>query len=171
MATRNRIRLRRIETEAEGYLELGMPQHALDALARLGEPAKFSSHAFFLWGDALKDLQRYTESLVPLAQAARIAPSDIRAWLAMGWCYKRLGRIDLAIEALQNALASTPGEAILHYNLACYYSLAGDKNLALAHLAEALILDPRYRDLISTEHDFDPIRSDADFQMLTSVIV
>ena len=34
VSSKNRIRRTKIEREAEGYLELGMPQHALDALRR-----------------------------------------------------------------------------------------------------------------------------------------
>jgi hypothetical protein len=72
---------------------------------------------------------------------------------------------------LEEALAVAPEEAIVHYNLACYFSLAGNKGRALAHLAEALSIDPTFRDRIGEESDFNAIRSDADFQALTSVIV
>ena len=122
MATRSRIRLRRIEAEAEGYLELGMPHHALEVLARLGDPTAFSSHALYLQGEALKTLGRHAEALVPLTEAARRAPGKIHVWLSIGWCQKRMGRIRAAIEALEEALAVAPGEAIVHYNLACYFS-------------------------------------------------
>jgi hypothetical protein len=50
--------------------------------------------------------------------------------------------------------------------LACYLSLAGDKGRALRHLARALELDAEYRALADAESDFDPIRSDPDFQAL-----
>jgi Flp pilus assembly protein TadD len=168
---RSRIRLRQIEAEAEGYLELGMPHHVLETLARLGDATALSSHALYLQGEALKTLGRYAEALVPLVEAARIAPGKVHVWLSIGWCQKRIGRIRAAIEALEEALAVAPGEAIVHYNLACYFCLAGNKSRALAHLAEALLIDPAYRDRIGDESDFDAIRADADFQALTSVIV
>ena len=171
MAVRNRIRLRQIQTQAEGYLELGMPQHALDVLARLGDPANFNSHALYLWGDALQTMGRFAEALIPLGRAAKIAPENIHVWLSMGWCHKRTGNIDLAIEALEEALAVDPGEAIVHYNISCYLCLVGDKTRALYHLSEALAIDPEYRDLIEKERDFDSIRSDPEFQLLTNIIV
>lgn len=171
MAVRNRIRLRQIQTQAEGYLELGMPQHAIETLARLGDPANFNSRALYLWGDALQVMGRFGEALVPLARAAKIVPENIHIWLAMGWCHKRTGDIDLAIEDLEEALAVEPGEAIIHYNLSCYLCLVGDKTRALYHLSEALSINPEFRDLVESEHDFDSIRSDPEFQMLTKVIV
>ena len=171
MAVRNRIRSRKLQTQAEGYLELGMPQHALDVLARLGDPSNFNSQALYLWGEALQKMGRYAEALIPLGRAAKIMPDDIHIWLALGWCHKRTGDIDLAIDALEEALAVDPGEAIVHYNLSCYLCLVGDKLRALYHLGEALAIEPDYRDLIEAEHDFDSIRSDPEFQLLTNIIV
>ena len=56
--------------------------------------------------------------------------------------------------------------AVVHYNLACYYSLAGDKEEALSWLARAIRLDASFRDQVAKESDFDPIRNDPDFQYL-----
>jgi len=72
---------------------------------------------------------------------------------------------------LEEALQVEPGDALLHYNLACYWSLAGGKRRALKYLAAALRIDSEYRDLVDAEHDFDPIRDDPDFVSLVSVIV
>lgn len=171
MRARNRIRLRQVERQAEGYLELGMPQHALDALARLENRADFSAAAYYLRGEAFRAMERYEEGLVPLREAAELAPEDVRVWLAMAWCHKRTGRLDLAIEDLEEALRVEPGEALIHYNLACYLSLAGNKRRALTYLAQALAIDSDYRRLVDDEPDFDPIRSDPEFQALTSIIV
>lgn len=152
-------------------MELGMPQHALDALARLGDPSNFSSRALCIWGEALQTMDRFAEALIPLGRAAKLAPDNIHIHLALGWCHKRTGDIDLAIEALEEALAIDPAEAIIHYNLSCYLCLVGDKTRALFHLGEALAIDPEYHDLIEKEKDFDSIRTDPEFLQLTKIIV
>jgi Flp pilus assembly protein TadD len=160
----HRIRRTRIQHEAEGYLELGMPHYALQTLGRLGDPTGFDADALYLWGEGLRAMQRHVEALLPLERAAKLAPEDTRICVALGWCYKRTGRLDLAIEALEKALILEPSEAMLRYNLACYLSLAGQKGRALRHLSQALSLDPAYCQMVGAEPDFDSIRADPKFQ-------
>jgi tetratricopeptide (TPR) repeat protein len=181
-----RIRRQQLLREAEGYLDLvqitGDPtlaplavrerlaNRALDALERLAQ-WEWPAHAAYLKGQALRTLDRFQEALEPLKDAAERSPGDINIWLALGWCYKRTGRLDLAIESLEEALEIDPDQAIIHYNLACYWSLASNKRQAINYLAQALRMDANFRNLIARESDFDPIRSDPGFQALTSVIV
>jgi tetratricopeptide (TPR) repeat protein len=167
----NRVRIQRTLREVEGYLELNMAQTALDLLARLTDPGTFRGQKLYLTGEALRALDRHTEAIAVLEQAADLLPSNIHIWLALGWCRKRTGRIDLAIGALERAEEVSPEEAIVHYNLACYWSLAGKKQRSLAYLSRAISLDSNYRDLILDEPDFDPIRSDPEFRALTEIIV
>lgn len=143
-----------------------MPHYALDTLARLGNPSGFDAQSLYLWGEALRAMERYDEALMPLRQAAEAAPENIHVRFALAWCYKRTGQIEMAIESLERALASEPEEALVHYNLACYWSLAGNKQRTLEYLAQALEIDPEYRHLIDDEPDFDPVRSDPAFQAL-----
>jgi len=164
MTLEDRVRCAKIQREVEGYLELGLAERALETLRRLGDPIEFDPRAMHLWGEALRMLHRYEEAIVPLAQVAEVAPENIHVWLALGWCYKRTDRLDSAIEALEQALLSDPTEALLHYNLACYWSLAGNKRRALECLSEAIEIDPDYLQLVDGEPDFDPVRFDPDFQ-------
>ena len=79
--------------------------------------------------------------------------------------------MNLAIESLNEAVVIEPGSALIHYNLACYWSLAGNKNQALQYLSTAIDIDSDYRDLLNTESDLDPIREDPEFLALTNIIV
>jgi tetratricopeptide (TPR) repeat protein len=183
----DRQRRRQLLREAEGYLELVLAftdqyplaprlrdtlgEAAIRAIDRVGEPGGDRFHAMYLKGQALRCMERYAQAVVPFEEAATIIPEDIDVHLALGWCYKRMGRLDRAIEALETALAAEPDKAILYYNLACYWSLAHNKKHALEYLSRALAMDSHYRDLIDQEPDFDSLRLDPDFQSLTSVIV
>ena len=168
--TQNRILLTRAIEEAEGYTELGMLEHALRALQRRGSLVHGNGRACYLLGEAFRELSRYEEALLPLERSADLMPDDIQVWLALGWCYKRTGQLGKAIESLEKALIVDSSEAILHYNLACYWSLARNRTLALQYLSRALEIDCNFRDMIGSEHDFDALRQDADFIAMTSVV-
>ena len=171
MSPKQRLRRQQIVRRAEGYLELGMARHALDVLALWDDSEALDGRALWLRGEALRSLERYEEAISWLSRAADSLPDNIHVLLAFAWCHKRTGRVDLAIEDLDRALEVDPGEAIIHYNLACYWSLTGDKGSALRYLSQALDMDGNYRDLVHDEPDFDDLRDDPDFQTLTSVIV
>lgn len=167
----NQSLLERAQLEAEGYLELGMTEHALAALERRPDLVQRSSRGCYLLGESLRELHRYEEAINPLRRGTALAPEEMHNWLALGWCYKRIGKLKFAIESLEHALEHEPREAILHYNLACYWSLAHDPSRALDYLAKALHLDINFRDMVDAEPDFDPIRCDPSFQLLTTVVV
>jgi tetratricopeptide (TPR) repeat protein len=168
MSSSDRIRREHKLRAAEGYLELGL---ALQALAELNtlSPAG-DGRASYLRGEALRELGRYEEALAHLEAAVMILPDEIPAYLALAWCYKRTDRLPLAIEALEKAIHVDPGQGILHYNLACYWSLAQRPRLSLRYLERALELDDRFRELAHEEPDFSLLRDDPRFQALTSVI-
>ena len=167
MNVQDRLRSRKIRREAEGYLELGLPQHALQTLGRLGRSGPVRRrNALSLGGEGLQELGRFLEALLPLERAVRMAPGDLRINLALGWCYKRTGRLDLAVGAIQRSLKSNPHEAILHYNLACYLSLAGMRRKALFHIEQALTMNHIFQKLIDAEADFDPLRDDPRFRAI-----
>lgn len=161
----------RFTRRAEGYLELGLPLQAIESLERHPEWVIDNGRACYLLGEALRELRRYDEAVGPLERAVDLMPDDIHAHLALAWCYKRTRRLSAAIGTLQHALRGEPLEPILHYNLACYYSLANNRRRALHFLSSALELDVNYIDLVPGETDFDLLRDDPEFQMLTSVIV
>ena len=171
MTSKQRLRRLQVLQHAEGYLELGMAVQALTALDALDEDAGQDGSSLYLRGEALRALERYDEAIVALREAAEVLPENIHLWMALGWCYKRTGHLEQAIEALEMALAVEPAEAILYYNLACYSSLARHKSEALDYLSQAFELDGAYRDLVHQEPDFDSLRHDPDFQALATVIV
>ena len=98
-------------------------------------------------------------------------PTTSTFCLALGWCYKRTGQLAKAIEVLERAVKVDPSEGVLHYNLACYWSLARNRTLALRYLSKALEIDSNFRDMVPDEQDFNPLRHDAEFIALTGVIV
>ncbi|TWT96725.1 TPR repeat-containing protein YrrB [Botrimarina colliarenosi] len=164
--SRHRLQLEGASREAEGYLELGMSAQALGSLQRRGKLVHADAHACYLMGEAFRELDRHSEAVIPLRRSVELDPTPTEAWLALGWCYKRSGRLDEAIWSLEQAIRRTPGDALLNYNLACYYSLAGRNLDALRRLKRAFDLDASFRSMVTGEPDFAPLRDDPAFRML-----
>ena len=187
VSDQDRIRRQQLLCEAEGYLDLvtvladkwppstpvrdRLCQRVLDVLAMLEPVGEGQSRMFYLKGQALLTMERWAEAIEPFEIAAEYDTDNIHIWLALGWCRKRVGRLDLAIQSLEEALAIEPDEAIIHYTLACYWSLAKNPKLAIHYLASAFDIDTNYRDMVGDETDFDNIRNHPDFLALTTVIV
>ncbi len=187
MVNYQRIIRKKAIREAEGYLDLVMgfadqwpldpdlrtrlARRALGALDRLNDTSSRQAHVLYLTGQAYRVMHQYEEAVAPLTDAAKLDPENTSIWLALAWCHKRTDRLDLAIESLENALAAESHEAILHYNLACYWSLAGNLKIALQYLAQSFSIDPAYRELVLDEPDFDQIRDLPDFQSLMGATV
>ncbi|CAN5884253.1 hypothetical protein BH23PLA1_BH23PLA1_00740 [soil metagenome] len=154
--------------EAEGYLELGLPQAALEILQGRPEWATMQFEAHYLTGETLRILDRCRDALRSLEAADALRPGRPEVAMALGWCYKRTHRLAQAIDALDRARVRHPDNPLLCYNLACYWSLAGNVSKALDELTLALELQPSLFHLIPEEADFNPIRQHPDFNRLTS---
>jgi tetratricopeptide (TPR) repeat protein len=175
--------------EAEGYLDLiriaswptKLDVHhrcclAERAITALNQAAPVEdSRSAFLRGQAYRFMGKYRLAIVALRRAITANRRDIRVHLALAWCYKRVQRLDLAIETLEDALEiegdSSRRRGMLHYNLACYWSLANNVGLTLAHLSRAFELNSAYRRRAQDEIDFDPVRHHPEFLALTGAVV
>lgn len=186
MPTHSRIQ-RQLIDEVAGYLDLAtvlsdrfpltkssrerIAKRALDTLRRLNEENQTSAIGLHYEGQAYRVMEQYDEAIIPLTAANVADPENINVLLTLGWCYKRIDRIDAAIGALEDALAISPDEAIILYNLACYWSLAREPRQALFYLSRAFDKDPEYRDMVADESDFDPLRDHPEFLAIMDVIV
>lgn len=187
MSNTNRIRRKKLIRAAEGYLDLIMAfddcwpldqeereklaGQANDALGRIRKPMGHKPYILYLKGQSARACGHYQQAINYLQQSAQLDPDNIHTFLALGWCYKRTDRLDLAIESMESAIGIDPESAIAHYNVACYWALAGQVKLAVRHLGSAFDLNPEYRDFVDSESDFDSIRSDPEFLSGLDVIV
>jgi tetratricopeptide (TPR) repeat protein len=155
---------------AEGYLTLEMPQHALRTLREVDDPDQALFAVNFLRGEALRHLERHDEALDAFGRAFAQEPENVGLLMGMAWCYKRSGQLPKAIAAMEQAYRISPKEAVILYNLSCYWSLAGNKTQALSWLGRALRIDQSLRRLIDGETDFEPLRADPDFRMILNAV-
>jgi tetratricopeptide (TPR) repeat protein len=147
-----------------------MADRGLQCLDNLDESVSIQAEVFNLRGQLLRTADRFNDAIVWLQRSTDLDAENLETYLGLGWCYKRLGRIDLAIESLERALEIPDRTGIVHYNLACYWALAGHVKLAVEYLTAAFEIDPHYRKVLADEPDFDPIRNHPDFLALTAII-
>jgi tetratricopeptide (TPR) repeat protein len=182
----DRIRRKLWVQQAEGYLDLIMAfddrwpldqtlrvrlaDAAIERLDFIAHELKVQSHDLYLRGQAFRLSGRYDQAIQCLNRSLEMNSDNVPGYLALGWCYKRTGNLDLAIDALESALQIDGEGSIIHYNLACYWSLLNQATLAVFHLTAALDLNPDLRELIAKEPDFDPIRRHPEFMAATNLV-
>ena len=101
-------------------------------------------------------VEDHPEPIVELRRLVGIW-ADWEAQRRANMLYER-GDPGAAADALTAALA-VKEEPMLLYNLACYESLAGRGEDAVAHLRRAVELDESYRGLARDDPDFDSVRA------------
>ncbi|HLQ46354.1 MAG TPA: tetratricopeptide repeat protein [Planctomycetaceae bacterium] len=151
---------------AQGYLLLELPDAALRELREFVDADETPVAVHQLRGEALRMRGDFEDALESFQKVLPHVEHDLSVLMGMAWCFKRIGRLDKAIDTMKQAYRGSPKEAVVLYNLACYHSLAGNKDEALSWLGRAIRLDPSYRKLIPLETDFDSLRNDPDFVYL-----
>ena len=151
---------------AEGYLALNMPDHAVRELSHVQDLGDKLYRARMLRGQALLIKKDHEQALEAFREAHIEKPTELDALMGMAWCFKRIDQLPQAIDAMKLAYQFHKDVPVVLYNLACYYSLAGEKEEALSWLGRAFRMDRQLLKLIDNETDFDPLRNDVDFQHL-----
>ena len=155
---------RRLEA-AQGFLLLGMAEHARRELATI--PATERGGLWHgLQAEACRVVEDHDAAVHEYQQALVDDPQNLELLNGLAWCLKRMERLPAAITAMLQAYGAHPKEPSVLYNLACYYALAGDKTQALSWLGRALRMQPALTRLIPEDPDFAGLRADPDFQFI-----
>lgn len=153
---------------ARGYLTLGMPDHALRELRGIDASGNGAPDLHQLRGEALRQKEDWDGALDEYRRALDGESAEVTMLMGMAWCYKRTGRIDMALSTMQRAYHADPKQPVVLYNIACYHALKGDKPQALSWLGRALRMEKALVRLVADEADFDALRNDPDFQFITT---
>ena len=142
---------------AQGYLDLGMFLEAnfeLDEIAperrHLPEILEVRMHIFC----ALKKW----ELMQTIAKKLALSDPENVQWTVL-WAYatRRADCIEAARPILISAAEQQEGEALLHFNLACYECQLGNLDGAKERLSRAFAINLRYRALALDDSDLEPL--------------
>lgn len=95
-----------------------------------------------------------------------VTPETGSEWYDLGMEYHRADRYPEAIAAFKQALEKGYRIDGTKYNIACGYSLMGDRNNAIYWLRHAIEAGYDSYDHIADDSDLDPLRGDPEFQAL-----
>lgn len=96
---------------AEGYLQLGLPDYALDELKHVEAGGPFEAMREGLTGEALKAAHRFDEAIPHLRQAIGLMPGPLSCpvWISLSECYAAAGdneSSDACLAAAEKAVES-----------------------------------------------------------------
>ena len=111
--------LKRALQEASGYMDLGMPVDADEALAAL--PDGLRSHPVVMSAriGALLAAERWEDARQIAASLTDCMEEHVQHWIWWAYATRRAESVEAAEAILEEALDEHPDVAMLHYNLAC----------------------------------------------------
>jgi predicted Zn-dependent protease len=146
---------------AEGYLELGMFDDALDHLDQLDTEFQDRFAVLKMRVDILLlRKQDWKEALLLSRRICSVHPDLPYGYVHSAYCLHELGRTAEAKQALLDGPASLLDEAVYYYNLACYDTVLGNLEQAKVYLHASFRLDKSFRELAKSDPDLKEIRDD-----------
>jgi serine/threonine protein kinase/Flp pilus assembly protein TadD len=113
------------------------------------------------------DSQRaYRRDVEAARKRLELNPDDPRALYMGGTALSRLGEAAKAKDWANQALAISPGDATVLYNVACIYATSGEADQAISLLEKAVGLGFGHRSWIANDSDFESLRQHPRFQTL-----
>jgi tetratricopeptide (TPR) repeat protein len=130
---------------AAGYVELGMFLEADTELDKIdpfnrAAPEVLATRLGIYYG-----LQKWELMLEIAKRLADFQPNEIQWTISLAYATRRADSIQAAKEILLNAEPRFPKEAIIKYNLACYFCQTGDIQNAKNYLKKAFEIDLSWR--------------------------
>ncbi|MBE2216466.1 MAG: tetratricopeptide repeat protein [Opitutaceae bacterium] len=144
---------------SSGFLALGLVAEAAAELAALegadrGRPEVLS---------ALCDLHSETKDWMAMIEVGRILararPDHPHGWISWAYALREVQRVEEARAVLLEAEPRHPACGVLHYNLACYACLLGDRPEAERRLRRALAIDGSWKDSALDDPDLAAMRT------------
>jgi TolB-like protein/Flp pilus assembly protein TadD len=130
------------------------------------EAAFFFAQALEAGGRGREAHGAYEEASLVAATHMELNPDDPRAATMRAVALHRCGRTEEGLRWAREALILDPDDAGVRYNVACFYSVAGEQDAALDCLEEAVRQGLGNREWLERDPDLDPLRETPRFKAL-----
>lgn len=130
---------------ARGYLALGLVDEAALELGHLTREDLDDTDSVDVLVDAGMEMRNWPAVVNSAQELTARRPADDKGWISWAYALRELGRVEEARDVLLRAEALHGRTcAVLHYNLACYYSLLGELGEARRRLALSVRMHPPF---------------------------
>jgi hypothetical protein len=151
----------------------GMLFPVLAALLPLAAPAQQAPDtaavsAVMKEGQSAVQEANFTAAIESFKKATEMDPKNGRAWQMLGYSLHAANRLDEALPIHLKAAEFKQVAPVATYNVACVYSLKGDKDKAMQWLEKAVSLGFNDKDQVVNDTDFAGMKDDPRFQKLVS---
>ncbi|HEV7922895.1 MAG TPA: M56 family metallopeptidase [Thermoanaerobaculia bacterium] len=113
--------------------------------------------------------QRLQEAMMRDDRLRARGTATSQEWAATGADLLRLRELTRAVDALQHAVATEPGNTNAWHNLACAYALAGDQAHALDALEKSVTVGANSADQIKRDPDLASLRAERRYLALVDL--
>ncbi len=144
---------------AQGYLELGMTNHAAEALGQIGEAERAATPVLAVWLAVCTERGEWDKAAEIAAVLCQCEPRVAWHWIQWAYATRRSDSLAAARAILMRGVGLHPLEAVFHFNLACYEAQLGHIDDARAFLDTACGLDAKFVELAKSDDDLAPLRA------------
>ena len=130
-------------SKAVERFEEGAVEAARIMLRNLDRRGVISPRIDLYLGHCHLEAEEYRAAIRRYRRCVALNDESPAPWIGLGLCYGRLGLLERAIEAFEEALTRGPGIEEIHCNLTHCHALAGELAQAEEHARQAIALDPR----------------------------
>lgn len=147
---------------ASGYTQLGMFAEAVNEIQSVAPEDRFAPAVLTAQVNLCLETKEWDAAAAIGRSLATDAPELEVGWISCAFALRELGRIAEARDCLLQAEPRHgTTSALLHYNLACYYSLLGELVTARARLERACEMEPKFKKDALEDPDLDALRQES----------
>ncbi len=150
---------------ALGYAELGMFEDANEEIERIDPFNRATPEVLAVRVAVYHGLKSWDALQVVASRLAEYEPTNVQWTVSLAYATRRTVSIGAARNILLAAQTRFPDEAIIPFNLACYYCQLGDLDTAKGYLRQAFESDSGWRLTALEDQDLEPLWSTLRLQL------
>lgn len=154
---------------ARTHFNSGRAEKAIEFADKALEADPTYLYAHVIKAAVLRGIGKPEETIVICDDVIAHEPTFALAYSIRGSALQTLGRMAEAEAAFEQARRLEPGNALVHYNFACFWASEGHADACREHLAKALALEPAYKTRAAVDPDLASLQDERWFQDLVAL--